>query len=152
MQVDDLIAEARELANKPVQRDDGYNYLVPAADLARFSLVLERLADALEAVSARPLVADKDALADALADAMQIAHLGLNQFNLYVAADALFASGVIQSKGDAQAEALEEAAEAIPGYCGTPQIGWAPVGPWLCARAAAYRTPGSPNSEGGDRV
>jgi len=67
------------------------------------------LADALVAVSARPLVADEDAVRERIAYslAMEHGHVdypegGQVDRASQSAARALFASGVIQSKGDAQ--------------------------------------------------
>jgi hypothetical protein len=190
-----LIAEARA-----VVRDAGSYNFVPEP-----RLILE-LAAALEAVSARPLVADeqrvlnelltgdyyraadqgdsamlvgavleaarnagalvadREAVRNAIASIPMIWDVQgividylIDHDDADHITDALFASGVIQSKGDAQAEALEEAAEEIAlgpysewerhGNGNVVLDGEAQASVWLCARAAAHRTPASPNSE-----
>lgn len=109
---------------------------------------------------AGPLVADEDAVRERIAYslAMEHGHVdypegGQVDRASQSAARALFASGVIQPKAEAQAEALEEAAEAIEAAPGPirPDLVLDEVA-YLRARAAAYRTPASPNPEEADRA
>ncbi len=124
-----LVAEARA-----VVRDAGSYNFVPEP-----RLILE-LAAALEALSARPLMADREALNRVLSRFMTTVEI--EQY--------IWESGVVQSKGDAQAEALEEAAEADADWTSSA---WrseeaetvVKLRKALRARAAAYRTPASPN-------
>ncbi len=137
-----LVAEARS-----VVRDAGSYNFVPEP-----RLILE-LAAALEAVSARPLVADREALEGVLGDFVDGDWRRGHGWDdpIAEAAEHLLASGVVQSKGDVQAEALEEAADsswANGEYTTVAGIRYVSER-HLLARAAAYRTPASPNSEEG---
>jgi hypothetical protein len=176
-----LIAEARAV----VRDDRSYNF-VPEPRL------LLDLADALEAVSARPLVADEQRVLDELltgdyyraadqgdsvmligavleaarnagalmADREAVQSVidntlarrenwemesgaGLTLGATSRITNALFASGVIQSKGDAQAEALEEVAGRIEASRYGLPLPVSQITSILRARAAAYRTPSS---------
>lgn len=150
-----LIAEARERFSHA----SGY---VAMRELAI------RLAAALEAVSARPLVADREAVRRAL---VSVDSAVFDQPNAREQYDELTDAvmRVIQSKGDAQAEALEEAAghvrrlieaeksvapdgatqHAMQGYVLTElEV----LFDTLMARAAAYRTPASPTGRDSRQV
>ncbi len=165
-----LIARARELAQASGDEYPEWAYVEAspreaALMMYRLREFVEQMADALEAVSARPLMADREAVLKVLSDPQwersnMVYEWPDDEAEAYRAkgwsegvaaarailhgkqADALFASGVIQSKGDVQAEALEEAADELDEH-GVPLS--LAVQDWLRARAAAYRTPASPN-------
>lgn len=123
-----------QLCNCPLWPESCSTY----GDKRPWSLSAERAVElALEAVSASPLVADRQMMREFMGS------LGVDWLfdTPDTATDELFASGVVQSKGDAQAEALEEAAEWYD------RQGLQAEGDILRDRAAAYRTPASPNSE-----
>lgn len=164
MDVKALIAEARRLAENArdaSSRRDGdgdwnlyRQFIAKSGGPERLLAIL----DSLEAVSARPLVADREAVIGGLLGSLP----QITPKHTQDAVDDLFASGVVQSKGDAQAEALEEAARKWlqGGWADTPRradrvadrmAASQFAGDWMKARAAAYRTPASLNSEEGDQ-
>lgn len=68
MSEDKLVTRARILAGKGAQVDGGFTYSVPAADLVQYSIMINTLADELEAAGGAidRLVSEREKLCDTI--------------------------------------------------------------------------------------